>query len=545
MTPGVFQEQTNHAVMADFGRYFRLLTENGSNTDEIASLPEFLNISGNTEFLNLPLNSDNFMSFIFDDGAMSAIRTGNTFIRVSNLKNELSGITPDSLSTKTQLWWIIDAARGFGEFSFRFEMANGQHGIVEGKDGNVRVYREMSPGVFQEQTNHAVMAEFGRNFRLLTQAGHNHNNEVTAGTPASRPFPAPYPAWLGLNNDGVGFVNGNYELFPFITHKTLTEAANPFCLNLTPVDRGNPINRLNDMFFVYENGDMTAAYFNNTWIKISGLKPELSGITPGSLSTKTQLWWIIDAARGHGEFSFDFELEDNTTGKFIGNNGDVKILRCNGDDTYTDISNSSDLSKFSQNFKLLTQSGHNHNNEVTAGTPESRPFPSPYPEWLGLTNNGVGFINGNYELFPLISEETLNNAANPFCLNLTPIDRGNPINRLNDMFFVYDGGVMAAAYFDGTWMIISNLIPSISNNLTIVPDGGNNNNDDDDDNDDNNGDNNSNNNNNAVIFNGRVIDMGPGSPRPAGNSFSGSGGSAGNSGNPAPGERRFETIIFR
>jgi hypothetical protein len=316
-------------------------------------------------------------------------------------------------SEEAQLGWIIDAARGNGEFSFEFTTDNGQTGIVEGKDGKVRVYRDMGSAVFQEQTNHAVMANFGRHFRMITQ-------REGAGDPME------LPEFIGEANGTLSFVS---------------------------LPLGGDA-----MTFVFDSGEMTAAFFNNTWIKIDSLKNTLSGVTPATFSTKTTLWWIIDAARGEGAFNFDYELEDGTKGKVIGDNGDVKVYRQNDGNTYTETPASPVAKAFAKNFNLLTQQGHNHNNEVDG----VRPFEPEFPEWLGLTNNGVGFINGNYELFPLVSRTALDSAANRFDLNIAPADRGNPIDRLNDMLFIYETAsgttpVMSAAYFDGVWMKISNL----------------------------------------------------------------------------------------
>jgi hypothetical protein len=136
------------------------------------------------------------------------------------------------------------------------------------------------------------------------------------------------------------------------------------------------------------------------------------------------------------------------------------------------------MTVFAQNFKLLTQLAHNHNNEATSGDPDSRPFPAPYPAWLGLTDDGVGFANGNYELFPLVSQATLNSAANPFDLNLDagftmPRPADDP-TRLNDMFFIYETApgmtpIMSAMYFDGLWVKISNLSNSVMQTTHEMP----------------------------------------------------------------------------
>jgi hypothetical protein len=459
MGDGIFQEQTNHAVMADFGRNFRLIDiENYENYEY-----GFEKLEEGFHSIIFPIG-DNEMTFIFYEGEMYSAAFRTSLIKIDNLVNEPSGIEPETLSTKTQLWWIIDAARGIGEFSFEFELAptaaqieqgtHGQRGILEAKNGDVRVYHLNANGTYTETTNSAVMANFGRNLRLLTQAGHNHNNEATANNAESRPIPpSVFPEWLGLTQET--WANGNFELFPRTTHNTLANALNPFDLNLVAADRGTPIDRTGDMLFIYETSPgttpvMTAALFNNTWIRIDNLKPEISGIEPATLSTKTQLWWIIDAARGNGEFSFEFELEDGEQGVVFGKDGVVEV---NGLTLVKDI--------FANNFKYLTQAGHNHNNEAVAGDQSSRPFdPATFPEWLGL--NQETWANGNFELFPLVAHATLTNALNPFDLNLVAADRGTPIDRTGDMLFVYETSpgttpVMAAAYFDGRWIKIKNL----------------------------------------------------------------------------------------
>ena len=501
---GSYTEATNSVAMAVFARNFRLLTQRDHNhNNEVGGVrpyappfPEWLGLTndgvgfgnGNYELfplvthetlanasnpydINLPSpdpNRENAMLFIYDEGAMSAVQymniaTGNyVYKRISNLQPSLSGVTPRNHTTKTLLWWIIDAARGNGEFSYEFELAataaqaeagqHGQRGIVEGKDGVVRVYHRNADGSYTETTNSAAMAIFARNFRLLTQRNHNHNNEVEG----VRPYEPPFPEWLGLTDNGVGFGNGNYELFPLVTHETLANAPNPFEMNLLSPDP----NRENAMLFIYDGGAMSAVQFWNivtesyVYKKISNLQPSLSGVTPRNYSTKTQLWWIIDAARGNGEFSFDFQFEDGTNGRMTGKDGVLTAF----DQADNIVTNSRAITLFGNSFALLTQRNHNHNNEVEG----VRPYEPPFPEWLGLTDNGVGFGNGNYELFPLITQETLANAFNPFEINLLSPDP----NREHAMLFIYDGGTMSAVQFrvDGNYeyMIISNLRNSIA-----------------------------------------------------------------------------------
>jgi hypothetical protein len=120
------------------------------------------------------------------------------------------------------------------------------------------------------------------------------------------------------------------------------------------------------------------------------------------------------------------------------------------------------MTVFAQNFRLLTQQNHNHNNEITAGEPTSRPFPAPHPQWLGLTDNSAGFANGNYELFPRVAPATLSAALNPFEMNLVPADP----ERGDALLFVYETApgttpVMSAVHYNGTWMRISNLQNSV------------------------------------------------------------------------------------
>jgi lipocalin len=375
----------------------------------------------------------------------------------------VSFASAETPTKKTQLWWMINAARGNGAFSLEFELArtpaqiesgaaHGQRGILEGKDGVIRVYNRNADGTFTEATNSAVMTMFGTNLRLLTQMNHNHNNERTTGDPTSRPFPAPHPEWLGLTDNGVGFGNGGYELFPRISHNALTSAANPFEMNIVPVDP----DRGDALLFVYDGGAMAAAHYNGTWIKVSNLKPELSGVTPATLSTKTQLWWIINAARGNGEFRFEFSFEDGTQGIVRGRNGNVTVYTRGADGEYKVTPDSPAMTAFAQHFRLLTQQNHNHNNERTSGDPTSRPFPAPHPEWLGLTDNGVGFGNGGYELFPRIAPASLTSALNPFEMNIPPVQTVVDAPEAA-LLFVYDGGVMAAAHYDGVWMRITNL----------------------------------------------------------------------------------------
>jgi hypothetical protein len=317
-------------------------------------------------------------------------------------------VSANTPAENQQIGWLIE-----GEFSLEFELpptpaqveagTHGQRGILERKGGVVRVYNLNANGTYTEATNSAVMANFGRNFRLFSD----------------------------------------------------------------------------DMEFIFTNNVMSEIRYNDTYIKVSNLKPEVSGIIPDTLSTKTQLWWIIDSARGNGEFSFNFELEDSEKGVVTGKDGDVKVYifhHCNGAPVL--IPDSPLMTVFAQNFKLLTQLAHNHNNEVTSGEPNSRPFPAPYPEWLGLTDNGVGFANGNYELFPLVSQATLNSAANPYEINLDagftmPRPADDP-TRLNDMFFIYETvpgttPIMSAMYFDGLWVKISHLANSAAGITDDLP----------------------------------------------------------------------------
>jgi hypothetical protein len=469
---GEYQEQTNHLVNQHFGRHFRMLTHVGFNNDE-QDVPTFIG-EMSWSFINLSLY-DGHMTFVFAGNVLYGMFNNDMWIKVSNLKNELYGVETDNFSTKTQLWWIIDSARGNGEFSFEFTQENGQTGVVEGKDGDVRVFRSDFPntGEYQEQTNHLVNQHFGRHFRLLTQLAHNHNNEVTTGQPDTRPFPqAEHPTWLGFPE--TGFANGNYELFPLVSHDTLINANNPYDLNLDagfelPRPAGDPT-RKEDMFFIYEDGKMAAMFFNDMWIKVSNLKNELYGVETDNFSTKTQLWWIIDAARGNGEFSFEFVFEDGTKGVITGENGKMTVYTYNGNGTYSVTPNSPVMTVFANNFKLLTQLAHNHNNEVTTGDPLTRPFPqAEHPAWLGFPE--TGFANGNYELFPLVSHDTLINANNPYDLNLDagfelPRPAGDP-TRKEDMFFIYEDGKMAAMYFENIWLKISGLTKKATFNGTI------------------------------------------------------------------------------
>jgi len=474
MGEGVYQEQTNHAVMATFARNFRFI-EFTESPDEEPEVPEWLDLTDDLLYRGAWIH-DEYMTFVYDNSALSAIFFRDTWLKAENLKDEPSEkaeTTTTTRSTKTQLWWLIDAARGNGEFSLEFELAptaaqaeqglRGQTGILEAKDGAVRVFNYGTTG-YTETTNSAVMANFGRNLRLLTQQGHNHNNEVTADDPESRPFSGPFPEWLELTDDGVGFANGNFELFPLITHAELTESADLFAINHNPIDRGTPIDRTGDMLFIFETAPnttpvMSAAFFNNTWIKITNLKKEVSGVADYEdklLSTKTQLWWIIDSARGNGEFSFGYERACGAQGVVTGDNGIIEV-------TGTDYDLVGEF--FADNFHLLTMQSHNHNNEVTAGDPTSRTFAAPFPEWLGLTNDGVGFANGNFELFPLITQEVFDKANNPFEMNLRPADTSASRDRTGDMFFIYETAAgtsprMSAMFFDGVWLKITGLNPT-------------------------------------------------------------------------------------
>ena len=487
---GTYTEVTNSVAMALFARNFRLLTQAGAASSADVAFPEWLGLTDNGEATNLvllpliahstlvnaadtfdvnlqPAAPERAMMFVFESGEISAVHMtdhngNNVFKRITNLQPALSGVTSANRSTKTYLWWIIDAARGNGEFSYEFELApsavqieagtHGQRGIVEGRDGVIRVFHRTADGTYTETTNSVAMALFANNFRLLTQRNHNHNNEIEG----VRPYEPPFPEWLGLTNDGVGFVNSNYELFPLVTHETLANAANPFEMNLLSPDP----NRENAMLFIYDGGAMSAVQFRNhngdyVFKRISNLQPNLSGVTPTNLSTKTYLWWIINAARGNGEFSFNFEFEDGTRGRVTGADGVIRAL----DEANNEAPNSPALTVFANRFALLTQLNHNHNNEIEG----VRPYEPPFPEWLGLTNNGVGFVNSNYELFPLVTHETLANAANPFEMNLLSPDP----YRQNAMLFIYDGGAMSAVQFrnhngDYIFKRISNLQPTLS-----------------------------------------------------------------------------------
>ena len=351
---------------------------------------------------------------------------------------------PASATRKAQLWWIIDAARGSGEFSYEFELApspaqieagtHGQRGIVEGKDGVVRAYHRNADGTYTEATNSVAMAIFARNFRLLTEMG------STATDPGLT-----VPAFFG---EAVG--SWTYENFRLITHAHLI-ASDADDRNITPT--GDAV-----MSFLFDEGETGAMrgvhYFdphgNGVFKKITNLQPALSGVTPDAFSPKTQLWWIIDAARGNGEFSFNFQLEDGTQGVVVGINGEITI-----------VPHSDEVAAFTDNFALLTQRSHNHNNEVDG----VRPIPPPFPEWLGLSEDFAD-ANWNYELFPLVSPATLANAANPFEMNLRAERGANPDSptideRRGDMLFIYDGvqgsQIMSAVYWNGVYMMISNL----------------------------------------------------------------------------------------
>ena len=366
---------------------------------------------------------------------------------------------PTSPTRKEQLWWIINSARGNGEFSFEFELApspaqieagtHGQRGVVEGKDGLIRVFNRNADGTYTEATNSVAMALFARNFRLLTQEGHNHNQVDRDGH-----FAGEFPEFF---LEPVG-ENWSFENFPLITHATLNNAADRFDINLTPAN----LDTDNFMLFVYDagaTGAMRGVHAidhngNSMFKRISNLKPELIGVSPDVLSPKTQLWWIIDSARGNGEFSFSFELEDGTTGIVSGKDGDITITP-----------HSTDVATFTENFARLTQRSHNHNNEVDG----VRPFAPPFPEWLGLTDDGVGFVNGNFELFPLITQGTLNDATNPYEMNLAPVYSVSE-NPEAAMLFIYDAGVMAVAYWDGVYMIISNLQNSVDDEVLYTQD---------------------------------------------------------------------------
>ena len=339
--------------------------------------------------------------------------------------NTNSEFTNDS--NQTQVWWLINAARGNGEFSYEFELApsaaqreagtHGQRGIVEGRNGVVRVFHRTSDETYTETTNSVAMALFARNFRLLTQPEYN------------REYVAPdFPDWMGLAE------NTTYEFFPLVTHETLVNAADPFSTNLRS---SNPENA---MMFVFDGGVMAAVQFRNhngdyVFKRISNLQPALSGVTYTHRSTKTYLWWIIDAARGNGEFSFDFEFEDGTSGRMTGSYGVIRAF----DEANNEVPNSPALTVFGERFAFLTQLHHNHNNPIDG----VRPYEPPFPEWLGLTDNGVGFVNSNYELFPIVTHETFANAANPFEMNLLSPDP----NREHAMLFIYDGGAMSVVQF--------------------------------------------------------------------------------------------------
>ena len=336
-----------------------------------------------------------------------------------------------------QINWILDSAKGSGEFSYEFELAPtqaqidagqpGQTGIVEGKDGLIRVYHEnrtagVPNGTYVETTNSNAMAIFARNYRLLTletaQSWFTFEGDVMSGATATN------------------IINGD----------TVTK-------------------------------------------KISNLKNSLSGLTDGApQSTKTILWQIIDAARGNGEFSYEFELaptqaqidagQPGQTGIVEAKDGVVRVYHENRtagvpNGTYVETTNSNAMAIFANNYRLLTQRTHNHNNEVVTGDAESRPVkPSTFPAWLGLTT--TAWANGNFELFPVVTHATLVGAANPFEMNLVPArgDTVTPEQRANDMLFIYENGVPAAArYLDHNGNAVFKKISNYKNSLSGLTDG--------------------------------------------------------------------------
>jgi hypothetical protein len=143
-----------------------------------------------------------------------------------------------------------------------------------------------------------------------------------------------------------------------------------------------------------------------------------------------------------------------------GQGGTVTVFTKNADGTYSRTPNSPAMTNFAQYFARLTQQNHNHNNEIIANDPASRPHSAPFPEWLGLTDNGTNFANGNFELFPLVSAEALAASPNPFEMNIPPVR--TVVEAPNDaLLFIYEGGEMRAAYYDGVWMSISGLQNSV------------------------------------------------------------------------------------
>jgi hypothetical protein len=484
---GEYIETTNSAAMT-MARNLRLLTANRTTANapgtpgyfDPANIPEFvgrrdrvfvnyamtrdvtLNSAEDRFDTNLaPANTreENYMMFIFCayEGELAGIRyrdgANNVFFAIENLKPELydsenGGIIADDYSRKTQLWWIIDAARGNGQFSFEFALAPNAsgvqtRGVIEGDNGDIRVYHR-SGDEYIETTNSAMMT-MARYFRLLTQGQHNHNQPDREG----HLDPETFPEWLTDTFEGAP----TFENFPLMTDAALNTAQNRFATSMAPLTLEEIDNF---MLFIHDaggTGEMRGVHFRGTFIAIENLKPELydsenGGIIADDYSRKTQLWWIIDAARGNGQFSFDFELEDGATGTITGDNGNVEVALSNENAELAELLET----LFAANFALLTQGTHNHNQPTMPGHLD----PATFPEWLGEANGG----DWTFENFPLMTAAALAAAQNRYATTLPPTN----LELENFMLFIHDAGgtgEMRGVHFGGTFMAISNLTNSI------------------------------------------------------------------------------------
>ena len=247
-------------------------------------------------------------------------------------------------SIEAQLWWLTDAMRGKGEFTFDFEIADGTKGRITAKDGEANIYIRGTDGSYTLNNSHSVMADFVEHFKFLTRTQHTHtgiggvtkfradnpgNDTVNGNHVPNQTVPTWFGTGLGTSMTGTVATTWRLENFPMLTEAELAAANNSdtaaddnrYATGLVPAanlalhdgERDSMIDGITSMLFYYNSaatagGDnaMRGVFHNGKFMKIDNLMNTFQGGAPVAPTITTTT--LPDGEVGV-EYSFTLEAD--------------------------------------------------------------------------------------------------------------------------------------------------------------------------------------------------------------------------------------------